>query len=149
MESVTGVGVSSGGPIPATGDTPEAAFAIPEGTANAAAATSARIRPNLATLSNGDRGSDVRLLQRSLSALGYNPGTADGIFGNRTEAAVRAFQSDRGIGIDGIVGRGETWPALLGSLTSRRDSLVQAVADVPGPGFPASNDPIDTDPPGL
>lgn len=136
MESVTGVGISSSGPMPAMGGFPETAFAIPDGDASAAAAS---VRTNLSTLSNGGRGNDVRLLQQSLSALGYNPGTADGIFGDRTEAAVRAFQSDRGIGVDGIVGRGETWPGVLDALTSRRDGLIQAAADTPGSGFPVND----------
>ena len=44
--------------------------------------------------------------KRFLIDLGYDPGTADGIFGSRTSAAVRSFQSDSGITADGLVGRG-------------------------------------------
>jgi peptidoglycan hydrolase-like protein with peptidoglycan-binding domain len=36
----------------------------------------------------------------------------DGIFGPKTEAAVRAFQQNENLGVDGIVGR-QTWAALL------------------------------------
>ena len=36
----------------------------------------------------------------------------DGIFGPRTEAAVRDFQSNENLAVDGIVGR-NTWTALL------------------------------------
>ncbi|MEQ1944726.1 N-acetylmuramidase domain-containing protein [Mesorhizobium sp. VNQ89] len=51
----------------------------------------------------GSAGEAVRDLQTSLSALGY-PLTVDGKFGNRTRRAVMAFQKDRGLEIDGIVG---------------------------------------------
>jgi len=51
----------------------------------------------------GSAGKAVRDLQTSLSALGY-PLTVDGKFGNRTRRAVMAFQKDRGLEIDGIVG---------------------------------------------
>ncbi len=56
-------------------------------------------------LRRGDRGARVFDLQRRLRALGYDPGPVDGIFGPRTEAAVRAFQRDAGLVADGIVGR--------------------------------------------
>jgi peptidoglycan hydrolase-like protein with peptidoglycan-binding domain len=36
----------------------------------------------------------------------------DGIFGPKTEAAVRAFQSNENLTVDGIVGK-QTWTALL------------------------------------
>lgn len=55
-------------------------------------------------LSVGSRGSAVEDLQRRLSAAGFNPGTADGIFGPRTRAAVIAFQEAKGIGADGVAG---------------------------------------------
>ncbi len=52
----------------------------------------------------GDRGEDVRTLQESLTLLGYRPGTADGVFGQKTENAVIEFQDAEGIYSDGIVG---------------------------------------------
>lgn len=51
----------------------------------------------------GSRGPAVTQLQRDLSSLGY-PLTADGIFGPKTDAAVRRFQRDHGLTVDGIVG---------------------------------------------
>ena len=46
----------------------------------------------------------IKELQRALSTAGYVPGTADGTFGQRTEAAVIAFQQANGLSPDGIVG---------------------------------------------
>ncbi|MGZ3457049.1 MAG: peptidoglycan-binding protein [Archangium sp.] len=57
------------------------------------------------------RGPEVAELQRRLLAAGFDPGLADGIFGPRTETAVKAFQQSRGLVVDGIVGP-RTWNAL-------------------------------------
>ena len=43
-------------------------------------------------------------LQEDLATLGYQPGPADGVMGPTTRAAVRAFQGDAGIAIDGVPG---------------------------------------------
>lgn len=56
------------------------------------------------TLSNGSRGQVVLDLQSSLTRLGISPGQLDGIFGPKTDAAVRQFQQSRGIEVDGVVG---------------------------------------------
>ncbi|MBI3647173.1 MAG: N-acetylmuramoyl-L-alanine amidase [Actinobacteria bacterium] len=50
------------------------------------------------------RGDDVRELQRKLNALGFDAGREDGMFGARSDAAVREFQRNVGQGSDGIVG---------------------------------------------
>lgn len=50
------------------------------------------------------RGKDVRDLQRLLQSLGFNPGILDGIFGPKTEKAVKEFQRSTGLIVDGIVG---------------------------------------------
>ncbi|MGE4273071.1 MAG: glycosyl hydrolase family 18 protein [Desulfitobacterium sp.] len=55
-------------------------------------------------LRRGSRGNDVSEVQARLSELGYLPGPIDGIFGVRTEAAVKQFQRDRSLIPDGIVG---------------------------------------------
>jgi peptidoglycan hydrolase-like protein with peptidoglycan-binding domain len=46
----------------------------------------------------------VRDLQRRLLRLGYRPGTRDGLFGPRTQAAVLAFQRKHGLEQDGSAG---------------------------------------------
>jgi len=56
-------------------------------------------------LKKGMKGEDVRTMQLYLNALGYNCGTADGIFGNKTVEAVKAFQSAEGLTVDGIAGQ--------------------------------------------
>lgn len=60
----------------------------------------------------GSRGPQVELLQSILNRLGYNSGAVDGIFGIRTQNAVRRFQNAVGLSVDGIVGD-DTWAALL------------------------------------
>lgn len=64
------------------------------------------------TLRRGSTGDAVRRLQTALTAAGFDPGPVDGIFGSRTDGAVRAFQGARGLAVDGIVGP-LTWAALL------------------------------------
>jgi peptidoglycan hydrolase-like protein with peptidoglycan-binding domain len=59
-------------------------------------------------LRKGSTGEAVRQLQQALKDLGYDPGGVDGQFGGKTESAVRAFQGDRGLTVDGIVGE-ITW----------------------------------------
>lgn len=66
----------------------------------------------LDVLRKGDRGSQVRTLQRLLTAVGGECGNADGIFGSRTLIAVKVFQKAKGLTVDGVVGR-NTWNALL------------------------------------
>ncbi len=50
------------------------------------------------TLREGDKGNDVKELQRRLKLA------ADGEFGPRTKAAVVAFQKSKGLTADGVVG---------------------------------------------
>lgn len=52
----------------------------------------------------GSRGTEVRNIQSRLSAWGYNPGSVDGVYGAKTEAAVKRFQQKHGLTADGIAG---------------------------------------------
>ncbi len=56
-------------------------------------------------LKKGSTDPAVRDLQAALKALGHDPGPIDGAFGAKTESAVKAFQQEREISVDGIVGR--------------------------------------------
>lgn len=82
-----------------------------DGAASVQQATAANATP---LLEHGDRGPAVTELQNRLAAAGFSPGAADGIFGARTEGAVRDFQASRGITVDGIVGP-NTWAQLNGA----------------------------------
>ncbi|HSM01516.1 MAG TPA: peptidoglycan-binding protein [Acidimicrobiia bacterium] len=55
-------------------------------------------------LKNGSVGEQVRALQSFLDVFAHDPGPVDGIFGPLTETAVRSFQTERRLTIDGIVG---------------------------------------------
>jgi flagellum-specific peptidoglycan hydrolase FlgJ len=62
-------------------------------------------------LRNGSRGRDVSHIQDTLRSAGFNPGKTDGIFGPKTEAALRGFQQSKGLQVDGIAGQ-QTFGAL-------------------------------------
>jgi peptidoglycan hydrolase-like protein with peptidoglycan-binding domain len=66
-----------------------------------------------ATVKLGSKGSDVSSLQSLLNANGANL-SVDGIFGEKTLAALRDYQSRSGISVDGIAGA-QTWGALNGA----------------------------------
>ncbi|MDF2742870.1 MAG: pdcA, partial [Actinomycetia bacterium] len=74
----------------------------------------------------GDQQHPVQTLQHLLRARGHNL-TVDGIFGPRTDAAVRAFQQQKALAVDGIVGP-DTWSALI--VTVRQGSQGDAVRGV-------------------
>lgn len=69
-------------------------------------------------LRKGSTGEDVVVLQAMLNRIGQNYpaiprlSQVDGIFGPKTEEAVRVFQSVFGLSVDGIVGRA-TWYKLV------------------------------------
>ena len=54
------------------------------------------------TVRKGSRGESVKLLQEILNGLGYECGMTDGVFGKNTLSAVKAFQADRGLRVDGV-----------------------------------------------
>jgi hypothetical protein len=135
--AMTGVDHSSGS------EQMHADFSLPEGTrvisldtvdGRTLAVTGSQMSPDAAThpaLRRGDRGPWVVVLQQLMSQL-YLPGwedtylTPDGQFGPRTEAAVRAFQTNAGLDEDGIVGTA-TWSELVaaaGAIELLRDPVV-------------------------
>src|SRR5258707_8240682 len=60
---------------------------------------------------NGSQGHPIRTLQFLLRAHGHNL-TVDGMFGPATEAAVKAFQTSKGMTADGIMSA-QTWSTLI------------------------------------
>jgi len=66
----------------------------------------------LPILKQGMRGSAIAQLQERLRSLGFFSGSIDGIFGEATQAAVKAAQQKFNLQPDGIVGSA-TWSALL------------------------------------
>ncbi len=75
------------------------------------------------------RGDDVAELQQRLSALGFDTGRVDGIFGDLTSAALGDFQRNVGLPVDGIAGA-STVSELLRFGTRHDDSeLVASVRD--------------------
>lgn len=101
----------------------------------------------------GDRGAGVTDLQNKLNSLGFDI-AVDGQFGAETQGAVRAFQTARGIAVDGIAGpetliemsraTGEGWqiPPEMASVVARGGRVTPAgpsTTIVPGtPGAPTS-----------
>ncbi len=82
----------------------------------------ARYRPSdyflgfgFAPLAVGSRGNLVLLLQSLLQNAGHSPGGIDGIFGARTDTAVRSYQDETRQPRDGIVNKLE-WESLLNTI---------------------------------
>ncbi len=66
----------------------------------------------LASFRYGDDGQEVLAIQKRLVELRYSINSIDGDFGPETENAVKKFQSDRGLEVDGVVGSA-TYRALM------------------------------------
>lgn len=90
---------------------------------------------------NGDRGVLVAELQRLLVAAGFSVGRygVDGMFGDATEAAVRAYQRSRGLTDDGVAGA-----VTIGALRSGKPPIAAPPAGpvVIAPGVPAPPFPL-------
>jgi peptidoglycan hydrolase-like protein with peptidoglycan-binding domain len=80
-------------------------------------------------LQSGSAGSGVDRVQRALGALGYSL-AADGNFGPDTDTAVRVFQGDQGLSVDGQIG-----PNTIGVL----DGLMSGVPADPDAPDPSAN----------
>lgn len=82
--------------------------------------------PNWPVMGNGSSGTNVMALQLLLIYRGANI-SADGIFGNNTEAAVRSFQASRNLGVDGIAGQ-NTLNALIVTVANRTNNSAARAA---------------------
>ncbi len=84
------------------------------------------------TLYNGSKGEEVRELQQALIDLGYLTGTADGVFGNKTENAVRQFQKNNRLTVDGLAGTA-TREAILSKAQAKKSHVNQTSSPTPTP----------------
>jgi hypothetical protein len=75
-----------------------------------------QVRHHKRILKHGSRGEDVKKLQKVLNARGLcpEPIVIDGVFGPTTLDAVKRFQRQAHLHVDGVVG-GETWDRLFAS----------------------------------
>jgi N-acetylmuramoyl-L-alanine amidase len=75
------------------------------------------------------RGDDVAELQQRLSALGFDSGRVDGIFGDLTSAALGEFQRNVGLPVDGIAGAATVSELLRFGTRHHNSELVASVRD--------------------
>lgn len=87
--------------VPAT---PAPVPPVPVTPAPTATTTAYAAEPSTGALKKGMKGNRVAAVQSKLAKLGYDPGPADGLFGAKTDTAVRKFQSDKSLAVDGVVG---------------------------------------------
>ena len=52
----------------------------------------------------GSTGAEVKAIQQTLKERGLYNGSIDGIYGSQTQAAVKKFQKQQGLAVDGIAG---------------------------------------------
>ena len=81
------------------------------------------------TVRSGSRGNDAKLVQKRLIDLKYLTGTADGIFGSKSVAALKAFQRKNGLVADGVAGSGTN--AVLFSYTALAADYVPIATPAP------------------
>lgn len=98
-------------------------------TATTAPAPTDTVSVSSGSLRRGTRGAAVVELQNALKAQGFDPGPADGDFGPKTEAAVKAFQAAKGLEVDGVAG------------PKTRAALAQPQAPAPAPPAPVAPAP--------
>ncbi len=73
-------------------------------------------------------------LQRLLADLGYLNDATDGLFGPRTEAAVKAFQAAEGLSSDGIA-----WPQTINRLAAAWQAAAPGLPTLPPPQVDAED----------
>ncbi len=83
-------------------------------------------------LAYGSSGKYVKLLQQRLTDLGYYEGPVSGNFQGNTRNAVKAFQTQNGLSVDGIVGR-KTWDLLFNTASIVLPGDTPAPAATPEP----------------
>lgn len=61
--------------------------------------------PFVSTVKSGTKGTETGIVQFKLNSLGYNCGTVDCDCGSKTVNAIKQFQKNNGLAVDGIVGK--------------------------------------------
>lgn len=84
-------------PEPTATNTP-----TPEPTATNTPTPTPVVETTSVVLEKGSKGDEVKEIQERLIDLGYLSGAADGIFGNQTEEAIKAFQERNNLEVTGI-----------------------------------------------
>jgi peptidoglycan hydrolase-like protein with peptidoglycan-binding domain len=82
----------------------QAAFKAPEAGSSAAPGVM-RVATSVDQMPSDMARAYVEKLQRELGIRGYAAGPIDGIMGSRTRAAIRAYQRDVGLQVDGIASK--------------------------------------------
>jgi uncharacterized protein (TIGR02594 family) len=82
----------------------------------------------------------IREIQQALKDKGFDPGAIDGVWGRKTIAAVKQFQSEQRLTVDGIVGP-KTKAALLGTATAATPATTGTTA-IPATPVPLADAPI-------
>ncbi len=68
-------------------------------------------KSDMKTIRTGSKGAEVKTLQTALNkAMGWVL-TVDGVFGAKTETALKCFQKAKGLSVDGVAGA-KTWSKL-------------------------------------
>lgn len=80
-------------------------------------------------IKKNSRGEAVEKAQTLLNAKGFDAGKVDGIFGENTEKAVKAFQKAYGLAVDGIVGP-DTWASLEADGVLKKGARGTKVSDL-------------------
>ena len=72
----------------------------------------------------------TKQIQCLLTYLGYSPGAIDGADGKNTQAAIRAFQADYGLTVDGIPGAA-TQKMLIGAIAGTAVKVDKPISSTP------------------
>jgi predicted chitinase len=88
-------------------------------------------RGGSSVLRTGQQGEGVRTLQRALQRAGHDPGAIDGVFGPRTEQALRAYQRRHGLLVDGLAGDQVRQALAIASWGTVRGAAAAGSVDMP------------------
>jgi peptidoglycan hydrolase-like protein with peptidoglycan-binding domain len=89
----------------------------------------------------GATGDNVKKIQEALNSSGNYNLTVDGVWGDKTDAAIKDYQKNNGLSVDGIVGE-KTWGSLFGS--SKIETPSFEYADFQHPNYTESDSVIES-----